>query len=76
MTTKSRQKFKYLENKKRFYDEMKNIFLHVERAFMKVKKFFLEGESPILRIINSNVLMWATIACKGNYLNQKQRTLQ
>ena len=28
MTEKSRQKFKYLENKKRFEGEMKNIFHH------------------------------------------------
>ena len=28
MTKKSRQKFKYLENKKSFEDEIKNIFHH------------------------------------------------
>ena len=29
MTKTSRQKFKYLENKKSFYDKMKNIFSHL-----------------------------------------------
>ena len=28
MTKKSRQKFKYLENEKSFYDEIKSIFYH------------------------------------------------
>ena len=33
LTRKSRQKFKYLENKKSFYVEIKSIFHHFKRAF-------------------------------------------
>ena len=33
MTKKSRQKFKYLENRKSFWREMKSIFHHFYRAF-------------------------------------------
>ena len=33
LARKSRQKFKYLENKKSFYVEIKSIFHHIKRAF-------------------------------------------
>ena len=49
MTKQSRQKLKYLENDKSFYDEIKSIFHHFVRAFIEVNKGnFLEGESPTL----------------------------
>ena len=52
------QKFKYLENEKSFYDEIKSIFHHFSRAFTEAneKKFFLEGESPTLKIFVHNVI--------------------
>ena len=51
MPKKSRQKFKYLENEKRFYDEIKSIFHHFWRAIIEAnKKNFFEGKSPTLRI--------------------------
>ena len=34
MTKKSRQKFEYLENEKSFWDEIKSIFHHFQRAFI------------------------------------------
>ena len=49
MTKKSRQKFKYYENKKSYYDEIKSIFHHFYRAFIGSNKtIFLERESPTL----------------------------
>ena len=44
MAKKSRQKFKYLENKKSFQDH------HFQRAFIKANKtIFLEGEGLTLK---------------------------
>ena len=49
MPKKSRQKFKYLEKEKRFWDEIKVIFLHFCRVIIEANKIiFLEGESPTL----------------------------
>ena len=48
MTKQSRQKLKYLENDKSFYDEIKSIFHHFVRAFIEIKQIFLEGERPTL----------------------------
>ena len=49
MPKKSGQKFKYLENEKSFYDEIKSIFHNFEGLSLKqIKFFFLEGESPTL----------------------------
>ena len=51
MPEKSRQKFKYFENEKSFYDEIENIFHHFWRAIIKANKkisFFLYGVSPTL----------------------------
>ena len=59
MTKKSRQKFKYLENEKSFYDEIKNIFHHFEGLLLKqIIKFFLEGESPTLKTLMRKILVW------------------
>ena len=46
----SRQKLKYLVNEKNIYDEIKIIFHHFFRAFIKANKanFILEGKSPTL----------------------------
>ena len=38
MTENSRQKIKYLENEKSFYDEMKSIFHHLQRAFIEANE--------------------------------------
>ena len=38
MTKKSRQKFKYPENEKSFYDEIKTIFHHFQRVFIEANK--------------------------------------
>ena len=45
MIKKSRQKFKYLDNEKSFYDELKSIFHHFQSAFIEANKtfFFLLG---------------------------------
>ena len=42
MPKKSRQKFKYLENEKSFYDEIKSIFHNFWRAIIEAnnKKFY------------------------------------
>ena len=59
MTKKSRQKFKYLENEKRVYDEIKSIFNHFWRAIIEEsKKYFLEGESPTLTSEKSYILKY------------------
>ena len=51
MTKKLRQTFKYLENDKSFYDEIKRIFHHFSWTFNEANKtIFLEGESPTLNI--------------------------
>ena len=53
MTKKSQQKFKYLENEKKIWDEIKNNFPHFSTAFIDAnEKNFLEGESPTLRLFN------------------------
>ena len=45
----SKQKFKYLENEKSFYGEIKSIFRHFLTAFIEENNFFfLEGETPAL----------------------------
>ena len=47
MTKKLRQKFKYLDNKKSFEDEIKIIFHQFKRAFSEANStVFSEGESP------------------------------
>ena len=47
MAINSRQKLKYLENDKSFYDEIKSIFHHFQRAFTEANKTnFLEREIP------------------------------
>ena len=54
MTKKSRQKFKYLDNKKSFSDEMRSILHHFESTFIeakKKKKSFLERQIPTLKLI-------------------------
>ena len=45
MIKKSRQKFKYLDNEKSFYDELKSIFHQFQSAFSEANKtfFFLLG---------------------------------
>ena len=43
MTKKSRQKVKYLENEKSFWDEIKNIFHLFETAFNEANKTFFFG---------------------------------
>ena len=49
MSKKLRQKFKYLENEKSFEHEIKNNFISFEVLLLKkIKKAFLEGESPTL----------------------------
>ena len=49
MIKKSRQKFKYIENKKSFEDEIKSIFHYFGRAIIEAnQKDFLEGQSPTL----------------------------
>ena len=47
MSKMSSQKFKYLENEESFYDEIKSIFHHFQRAFNEANKTILEGESPV-----------------------------
>ena len=44
-SSRQRQKFKYLENKKSFYNEIKNIFHYFKRAFIELNQifFFLGG---------------------------------
>ena len=44
MPKKSRQKLKYLENKKRFEDEIKSIFHHFWRAAIEANKKFWESD--------------------------------
>ena len=45
MRKNSRQKLKYLENEKSFYDEIKSIPNQTKRAFIEAnKKVFVEGE--------------------------------
>ena len=58
MTKKSRQKFKYVENEKSFWDEIKSIFQHFCKAIIKVNNFFLEGESPTLKQDAHNILIF------------------
>ena len=59
MPKKSRQKFKYLENEKSFWNEIKSIFHHFWRAIIEViKKIFLEGESPTLNNTESELKKW------------------
>ena len=55
MPKKSSQKFKYLENEKSFYDEIKRIFHHFWKATNDGNKnFFLKGEIPTLTDIASS----------------------
>ena len=56
MTKKSRQKFKYLENEKSFYDEIKNIFHHFWRAIIEAnnKIFFGRWESNFKNVNAKN----------------------
>ena len=50
MIDNSRQKFKYIENKKSFKDEIKSVFHHFQKDFIEAnKKIFLEGESLTLK---------------------------
>ena len=49
MPKNSRQKFKYIENEKSFWDEIKSIFHQFWRAVIEANnKIFFEGESPTL----------------------------
>ena len=66
MTKKLRQKFKYLENEKNFYDEIKSIFHHFYKAFIEANKknFFLEGVSPTLS--HHNVLFYFLTLLSSN----------
>ena len=46
MPKMSRQKFKYLEDEKSFYDEIKSVFHNFSRAFTAGNNFFFsKGES-------------------------------
>ena len=49
MTKKSKQKFKYLENKKGFKDAKKKTFLAFNEANITI---FSEGESPTLTFLD------------------------
>ena len=61
MPKKSRQKFKYLENEKSFYDEIKSIFHQFWRAIIEAnKQFFFESESPTLIILSHSNLTQKT----------------
>ena len=42
-SSRQRQKFKYLENKKSFYNEIKNIFHYFKRAFIELNQIFFWG---------------------------------
>ena len=42
-SSRQRQKFKYLENKKSFYNEIKNIFHYFKRAFIELNQIFFFG---------------------------------
>ena len=42
-SSRQRQKFKYLENKKSFYNEIKNIFHYFKRAFIELNQIFFLG---------------------------------
>ena len=53
MTKKSRQKFKYLENKKSFWDEIKSIFHHFQRAF-NCQKLFQTWECAFKQKMSTN----------------------
>ena len=46
MTKKSRQKFKYLENEKSFYAEIKINFRHFRRAFIEATEPFFRRWEP------------------------------
>ena len=48
MTKKSRQKFKYLENKNSFLDEIKNIFIIFKELSLKqIKQCFWKGRDRL-----------------------------
>ena len=54
MTKMSRQKFKYLENKNSFSDEITSIFHYFQRAFIEANKktfFFVGGESSRIKYL-------------------------
>ena len=57
MAEKSRQKFKYLENEKRFQDEIKSNFHHFQRVFIEEIKtiFFWKCESATLSLQAKNI---------------------
>ena len=57
MAKKSTQKFKYIENKESFENEIKSIFLYFQRDFIKNKLMFLEGESPTLKTFNNYTII-------------------
>ena len=52
MTTKSRQKFKDLEDENTFQDEIKSIFHYFQKAFIEANKniFFGRGESDFKQV--------------------------
>ena len=56
MTKKSKQKFKYLENKKSFLNEIKKIFIIFKGLSLKkqIRQIFLEGESQNLNTWKSS----------------------
>ena len=71
MIKKSRQKFKYLDNEKTFYDELKSIFHHFQSALIEANKafffFFCWGggsvKSPTWRSMKRHLLFRSRI-CK------------
>ena len=68
MLKKSRLKFKYLENKMSFEDEVKNIFHHVWTAIIEAnKKVFLEGERQTLKY-KSNKFSWIYLIVSHQYI--------
>ena len=56
MPKKSRQKFKYFENEKSFWDEIKFFIIFEGLSFKQIKKVFLEGESPTLAYKHQHTL--------------------
>ena len=71
MTKTSRQKGKYLENKKSFGDEIKNIFHHFQRAFSGQK--LSQAESAPLK--KQFWIFWSNLPENGiSSQNQKKLT--
>ena len=76
MNKKSRQKFKYLEKEKSFYDEIEQIF-RFWRAIIELN-FFFEGERPITNKQISKiyyVIRISKLILKNHTVNQPQPTI-